>query len=633
MRSTAEKLFGTDQPVDKGSAFALGRWAFTLVNGDLKALRFDGVEVIRSAAFVIRDANWGTCEAEIVSSEAIASQDLILIKISKACRVGDGNNLTIDSTFTLTAEGRLTLSARFIAETDFQTARTGFTVLYPLDGVVGSPVEVTNASGELSQGYFPTLIEPWQPFKAIASLSYRHRGGISVRTDYQGDIFEMEDQRAWSDGSYKVYSRPLEKPWPYKIAGGESVEQQLTFTASGEELRPQPAPAAKPAGTIPLTGCLVTSEILKDWQSAEKLRALAPGYLLYRCHPSQHDLKDLPELAGLLRQLAVLDVRLPLHIEYVLPVDPEQDFRQPMRAFWQRLRECGIHPLSVALSPEPDLGSTPPGSQWPWCPPLEEIYLAARDIFTGVALGGGMLSYFTELNRKRPPVELVDFITHATCPIVHDAADLAVVQTLESLPYITQTTRSFIGKAKPYRLGPGMISMQSNPYGEHVYPNPDNVRLTMTSADPRQRGVFFASWLVGYLAQLQDADIGYWCPAALSGSLGLSATGEQAAEEVWPAWHVVNFLASVAGYQYQASWGDAGEVRLRLWQEAREYWLMANLTDSVVAITPPEQPCSTLFSLSAGQGQKRETAPAQLQAWQVLCLATRTTSENELRAR
>lgn len=59
MRSTAEKLFGTDQPVDKGSAFALGRWAFTLVNGDLKALRFDGVEVIRSAAFVIRDANWG----------------------------------------------------------------------------------------------------------------------------------------------------------------------------------------------------------------------------------------------------------------------------------------------------------------------------------------------------------------------------------------------------------------------------------------------------------------------------------------------------------------------------------------------------------------------------------------------
>ncbi len=54
--------------------------------------------------------------------------------------------------------------------------------------------------------------------------------------------------------------------------------------------------------------------------------------------------------------------------------------------------------------PSVDRQSTPPGSQWPACPPLEEVYAAARSAFPGVRHGGGMLSYLPiELNRKRVP--------------------------------------------------------------------------------------------------------------------------------------------------------------------------------------------------------------------------------------
>ena len=51
-------------------------------------------------------------------------------------------------------------------------------------------------------------------------------------------------------------------------------------------------------------------------------------------------------------------------------------------------------------------------------------------------VGGGMLSYFTELNRKRPPVDGIDYVTHTTCPIVHAADDISVMETLEALPYV-----------------------------------------------------------------------------------------------------------------------------------------------------------------------------------------------------
>ena len=37
-----------------------------------------------------------------------------------------------------------------------------------------------------------------------------------------------------------------------------------------------------------------------------------------------------------------------------------------------------------------------------------------------------MLSYFTELNRKPVPADLLDFVSHCTCPIVHAADDLSV---------------------------------------------------------------------------------------------------------------------------------------------------------------------------------------------------------------
>src|SRR5699024_4733859 len=39
--------------------------------------------------------------------------------------------------------------------------------------------------------------------------------------------FEMEDQRNWSDASYKTYSRPLELPFPYQLRAGERVHQRV----------------------------------------------------------------------------------------------------------------------------------------------------------------------------------------------------------------------------------------------------------------------------------------------------------------------------------------------------------------------------------------------------------------------
>ena len=85
---------------------------------------------------------------------------------------------------------------------------------------------------------------------------------------------------------------------------------------------------------------------------------------------------------------------------------PEVDgFEAEIAALGEIVRELGSPFPVVLVSPASDLKCTLPGSPWPPCPPAVELYRAARRAFPDARVGGGMFSYFTELNRKRPPLE------------------------------------------------------------------------------------------------------------------------------------------------------------------------------------------------------------------------------------
>ena len=56
-------------------------------------------------------------------------------------------------------------------------------------------------------------------------------GEIVIR--FEGDLWEMEDQRNWTDASYKTYSTPLRLPYPVEIQEGDRVWQRVTIEARG----------------------------------------------------------------------------------------------------------------------------------------------------------------------------------------------------------------------------------------------------------------------------------------------------------------------------------------------------------------------------------------------------------------
>ena len=188
-------------------------------------------------------------------------------------------------------------------------------------------------------------------------------------------------------------------------------------------------------------------------------------------------------------------------------------------------------------------------------PSFQEIYGAARKAFPGVRLGGGMATYFTELNRKRPPAALLDYVTNTTCPNVHAADDRSVMETMEALPYQILSTRSFMGDL-PYRIGPSQLGCRENAYGNATAANPDNGRVCLCSIDPRQRGIFNAAWTLAYVASFARGGVEAIALGAPTGPFGhirrrtdyaQPGFDERAGTAVYPAFHVFAGLARLSG--------------------------------------------------------------------------------------
>ncbi len=272
------------------------------------------------------------------------------------------------------------------------------------------------------------------------------------------------------------------------------------------------------------------------------------------------------------------------------------------------VRAAGVRFAKVAVAPASDLKCTLPGSVWPPCPEAEALYAAAREAFPGVPVGGGMFSYFTELNRKRPPAQALDFVVHTSCPIVHACDDTTAMENLEALPHIVKSTRSFAA-GKPYRAGPAAIGARDNPYGATATPNPTGGRVALAGMDPRQRGLLGAAWYLGYFAHMARGGLEAVCLAAPVGEFGVvyarmdypqpwfddQASHGQA--RVYPAYHVLRGLAEGAGKPcLETTLSNGSAVQAVAWRAngGAVVWL-ANLT--------PEVQTVALEGLSGGRGR------------------------------
>ncbi len=201
---------------------------FDVQNAFLRYVRFDRFEILRGIFAAVRDQDWNTIPTTVLDFQIEKNEVSFELSFLAQCRQGE-INFQWQGHLSGTEQGVLRFDFSGEALSTFYRNRIGFCVLHPSRNCAGQACRVEHCDGTVTDGEFPLHIAPDQPFKNIRTITHSVAPGIDARVEFTGDVFEMEDQRNWTDASFKTYCTPLERPFPVEITAGSRISQMVTL--------------------------------------------------------------------------------------------------------------------------------------------------------------------------------------------------------------------------------------------------------------------------------------------------------------------------------------------------------------------------------------------------------------------
>ena len=175
--------------------------------GDLRYIKRGEREVIRRIYAAVRDRNWGTVPAEISDLKTQIAEDHFRITYTSTHRQ-ERIHFEWQAEIVGEADGSIRFTFAGEAKTTFLSNRIGFCVLHPIRECAGAKCRARYTNGTEAEFAFPVTIAAEQPVSGLAELAglaHEIEPGIWVEMEFEGDVFEMEDQRNWIDASFKTF--------------------------------------------------------------------------------------------------------------------------------------------------------------------------------------------------------------------------------------------------------------------------------------------------------------------------------------------------------------------------------------------------------------------------------------------
>ena len=531
--------FGSENALPASIALRAGPLSLTFVDGQLRRICLGRHEVLRRIYFAARDPAWRTAPNRITITRQDISSDGFFITYQAEVRLG-ALQLDLEATLCGTNDGIVSFTIEALALGDLSSNRIGLCVLHPA-AYAGTACSITHVDGVIERGRFPTLVAPHQPFTAIQAIAHTVQRGLKAEVEFEGAIFEMEDQRNWSDASFKTYSGQLSaaQPLPIHIAAGTRISQKVTQRLLGA----RPMSSRKAPHHITLT----CSE-----GTPQPLPALGLGLSGYGVPLREVDFQGI-------RDLNVQHVRLDLNLGNPLTF---QALRQLANPFL---------PLELALTLTPNCEKElaelariveqgkPRVSRWlVYGASDDEMGQACallRRLMPSVPIGSGSSENLAELNRTHPDLGILDLVSLALNPQVHQTDNDTLVENLGSQRALIATARAIAGD-KPLVISPVSLRprMVSEGHGLKRLPRADEAAAL---ADPRHTSLLGASWLALTLANLSAAGgvasitcldaFGWNGVMERAGESTYSSRWPELANAVYPAYHVLAWIGNRAG--------------------------------------------------------------------------------------
>lgn len=497
-------------------------------NGFLRYLSVNETEILRMIYFAIRDRNWQTPPFTIAHESIV--QHANAFSIDYDWHISD-LGIQLDGHVSIRGNEAGTITVDFYgkARNTFQRNRIGLCILHPLDGVLGQPVQVLSPEGHVTDTHFPTFIRPHQPFLNIQTFRWKPASGQSWQLDVEGDVFETEDQRNWTDASFKTYSTPVSLPKPVTIQPGQEIRQQVTFRAAEQPVVHQAddtqlalwqqalttsTPGRPRVGVSHWAGGRPLSVVEVDL-----LRELSLSHLRVDVFLTQPDWPA--QLSSAIADATLLG--LPLELALFFGNTPEQEFAQLSTA----LKRHAAVVQSFLLF---DAATVTTSNAL-----LAAVRPLAKAAWPTAAIGGGTDENFVELNRNPFDFTLVDFVTYSASPEAHASDDLTIWENIAGQVNTVLSARQ-LTNGKPVHLSPVTLKLRFITIAGAA-----TERLQLKD-DPRQRSDFGAEWTRQSLDALASAGV-----ESVTYYLTHGPNGLVDEEETYPVYDVLREWAAENG--------------------------------------------------------------------------------------
>lgn len=508
-------------PVQQLSA---GPWTALLVGDELAHLCYGGRPVLRAVKAVVRDQDWRTPRPSVSNVEIAQGVDGLHVRWTvtySGYGVEYGGHLSARFT-----PGTVEVAFEGTAANAFRSNRIGLVVLHPPTDA-GRDVTVEHPDGSITASQFPREISPHQPFMDVAALEWAD-AGTAFRLEFAGDVFETEDQRNWTDASYKTYSTPLERPFPVDVAAGDTVRQSVFLEAATLE----PQEAVEASASIALAG----------FGSTERLRARlgnAAGHVPALAVGAGANPGALPQIPGLDALLVELDE---LPGEAARSAWPAQLQAAAAHGTGLDIRVTTPNPVaSVAdladfLPEAKRLAVFDPGTQLTEAETWQDVRAATQGAGFRGSLLAGVRSHFTELNRNsgRTPSDS-DALTFSITPQMHSTETAHIIDNVP-MQRVAAENALRLGGGRPVHVGPVTLLPRFNAVatsGEAAEP----------AADELQTLPFTAAWLLASISALTIYGVESVTYFEADGPRGIS----DGAGRLYPAGELLKELAALRG--------------------------------------------------------------------------------------
>jgi hypothetical protein len=592
---------GRPEPPAEPVELTAGPVTALLHEGDLRHVRIGDVEIAQRIYVAVRDDVWNTIPGEITDLDVRAVDGGFAVDFDCRHRYQD-IDFAWHARIRGDRDGVITYEMAGSPLSAFRYAKIGLNVHHPLSECVGRPFRAHTGSGELT-GTLPVDIEPQlivdgkltALFPEYDALAIELEDGLEVRFDFEGDLFEMQDHRNWTDANLKSYGTPLSRPWPFDAQPGQELCERVCLSLGGT--LPPPAPArdairltvgGQAVRPLPPIGLGLTAGHggLSDRQ-VELLRAVRPDHL--RVDLVVGDPQVERDLAHGVEASRTLGAPLELGI---FTTEDGVDGVRGLAMLLERERVDVVRVFVFAGGPgfSATDGSTTPASL------VSAVRERLQGVLHGVPFTCGTNQFFTELNRNRPETDGVDGVVYSMNPQIHAADDLSLMENLEPQAETVRMTRK-LGAGLPVFVSPVTLIGRSGPFPGGP-PEPDDLPGNI---DVRQASLFCAAWTVGSIKQLAASGAASITYFETTGHRGIVESEDEAdldprfpsrPGDAFPVYHVFADLADVKPadvvHSESADPRSVELVALRSGEHLRV--LVANLTQrpQTVVLSLPE---------------------------------------------